>query len=388
MGAVRARWMVSRVAGVLLLVLAAGCGGASAKAGPGAPAGWRTWAVRATGPEPAGRCLPTERLLVCPAAPAGVVARSASTGEVVWSVGAGKGRGRNTGAAVDGDRAVSAGGRTLRAADLADGRAAWTRTLPAGRAFGPPAVSDGRVYAVAHGPAYTDPQTLLAYRASDGKLLWQRDTTTITPFARGGRVITFEVGGRAVARDGRTGEVVAASDPAHPCPSLISAPGRLVCTEERTAAGDTFPPLVRVDPATLRFTRTLWRPDDKPSGGVISPDGVLVLRTVNAEDPSTGRWIALDLTTGKTLWRTEGPEDGDGNDTVVLAGTRAVWIAGGRLVSVDPRKGPYATGADAPRRSPAYPEAAGRRSPLLVAYGTHLVVQARTGPGLRSVTAP
>ncbi|MFJ2647445.1 PQQ-binding-like beta-propeller repeat protein [Streptomyces sp. NPDC087420] len=377
-----------RVAGVVLLVLAAGCGGASGGPGPGAQAGWRTWAVGSTGPAPSGRCLPTGRLLVCPVAPAGFVAHSASTGKVVWSVGADGAKGGNAGAAVGGDRAVSAGGRTLRAVDLTAGRVAWTKTLPAGRTFGPPAAADGVVYAATYGATAAEPQTLFAYRASDGVPLWQRDTTETAPFALGGRVLTVESGARAVARDGRTGEVVATSDPSHPCPSLIGGPGYLVCTESGSAAGDTFPPVVRVDPATLRFVSTLWRPGDKPYGGVISRDGVLVLRTVNAEDSSSGGWMAVDVRTGKTLWKTTGPEDGGTNDDVVLAGSRAVWISGGRLVSVDPRKGPYATGADAPRRSRAYAEASDNRSPHLTAYGTHLVLQPATRPALRSVTAP
>ncbi|WP_446038959.1 outer membrane protein assembly factor BamB family protein [Streptomyces sp. SID1121] len=321
-------------------------------------------------------------------APAGFVARSASTGEVVWSVGADAAKGRNAGAAVDGNRAVAAGGRTLRAVDPVAGRVAWTKALPAGRTFGPPATAAGVVYAATYGAIAAEPQTLFAYRASDGTPLWHRDTTGIAPFALGGRILTVESGARAVARDGRTGEVVATSDPSHPCPSLIGAPGRLVCTESGSAAGDIFPPVVRVDPATLRFVRTLWQPGDKPHGGVISPDGVLVLRTVNAEDPSSGGWTGLDLTTGRTLWRTTGPEDGGTNDDVVLAGSRAVWISGGRLVSVDPRKGPYATGADAPRRSRVYTEASDRGSPRLTAYGTHLVLQPATRPALRSVTAP
>ncbi|WP_327238138.1 PQQ-like beta-propeller repeat protein [Streptomyces sp. NBC_01317] len=388
MGGTRVRQVACRLAGVVLLVFAAGCGGASGAPEPGARAGWRTWAAGFTGPAPSGTCLPTERLLLCPVAPAGFVAHSASTGEAVWSVGADRAKGRNAGAAADGDRAVSAGGRTLRAVDLTAGRVAWTKVLPAGRTFGPPATADGVVYAATYGATAAEPQTLFAYRASDGTPLWQRDTTETAPFARGGRVLTVESGARAVARDGRTGEVVATSDPAHPCPSLIAAPGYLVCTESGSAAGDTFPPVVRVDPATLRFVRTLWRPGDKPYGGVISPDGVLVLRTVNAEDASSGGWTALDLRTGKTLWTTTGPEDGGTNDDVVLAGSRAVWISGGRLVSVDPRTGPYATGVGAPRRSRVYAEASDGRSPRLTAYGTHLVLQPGTRPALRSVTAP
>ncbi|MFJ1598732.1 PQQ-binding-like beta-propeller repeat protein [Streptomyces sp. NPDC088261] len=377
-----------RVAGVALLLLTVGCGGASGAPGAGAGAGWRDWVVGAGGAGPSGRCLASERLLVCPVAAAGFVGRSVSTGEVVWSVGADGAEGRSAGAVVDGERAVAAGGRTLRAVDPADGRVAWTKALPAGRTFGPPAAAGGVVYAAAYGATAAEPHTLFAYRASDGAPLWQRDTTGTTPFARGGRVLTVESGARAVARDGRTGEVVATSDPAHPCPSLIGAPGYLICAESGSAAGDTFPPVVRVDPATLGFAGTLWRPGDKPYGGVITPDGVLVLRTVNAEDSSSGGWIALDLRTGGTLWRTSGPEDGGTNDDVVLAGSRAVWIAGGRLVSVDPRKGPYATGAGAPRRSRVYAEAADGRSPRLTAYGTHLVLQTGTRPALRSVTAP
>ncbi|WP_328580925.1 outer membrane protein assembly factor BamB family protein [Streptomyces sp. NBC_00370] len=381
-----------RLATAALLACVVGCAGTSGDPGqgdrshgPGSRA--RGWVVGIGAAEASGDCRTTDRLIVCPVAPAGAVAHSASTGAVAWRAGTDRPAGRNSGLAVDGDRAVSAGGRTLRAVDLATGRAAWTKTYPAGRTVGPPAAAGGVVYAATYGATVAEPQTLFAYRASDGTPLWHRASTETSPVALGSRVYAVEPVGRTVsrvvARDGQTGKVVATSDVSHPCPDLISAPGYLVCASSGDAAGDTFPPVVRIDPATLAFRRTLLRPVDKPSGGVISPDGVLVLRTVNAEDPVGGDWTAVDIRTGRTLWRTTGT-----SDDVVLAGSRAVWISGGRLVSVDPRGGPRATGTAAPRRSPAYREAADGRSPHLTGYGTHLVVQAKVKPALRSVPAP
>lgn len=377
-----------------LLVCVVGCAGATGEPGrgdeshgSGAGGGARAWSVGIGAAESSGDCLATDRLVVCPVAPAGVVAHSASTGAVAWRAGADQPAGDNSGLAVDGDRAVSAGGRTLRAVDLTTGRAAWTKTYPAGRTVGPPAAADGVVYAATYGASAAEPQTLFAYRASDGSLLWQRAGTETSPVALGSRVYTVAPDARdvtrVVARDGRTAEVVARSDSSHPCPELISAPGYLVCAAGGNAAGDTFPPVVRVDPDTLAFRGTLLRPTDKPSGGVISPDGVLVLRTVNAEDPAGGDWTAVDIRTGRTLWQTTGS-----GDDVVLAGSRVVWISGGRLVSVDPRGGPRATGTAAPRRSPGYREAADGRSPHLTGHGTHLVVQSKVKPALRSVPAP
>ena len=410
----RVRQIAFRVAGAVLLMLAAGCAGTSASpgtdagaagastagasttgtaptaagtTGPGSAAiGWRSWIIGIDKSEASGVCLPTDHLLVCSVGPTGLVARSASTGAVVWSVAADSKNGATSGAAVDANRALTAGGRTLRAVDLATGRTAWTKTLPAGRTFGRPAVADGVVYAATYGATVAEPQTLFAYRAADGAQLWQRATTETAPVALGSRVVTVESGDRAVARDGRTGEVIARSDPSHPCPSLISAPGYLVCVSSPNSAGDTFPPVTLVDPDTLAFVRTLLHPGDKPDGGVIAPDGVLVLRTVNAEDSSGGGvWTAVDVRTGRTLWKSA---DGETSDDVVLVGTRVVWISAGRLVSVDPRKGPHATGADAPRRSPLYPEAADGRYPDLLSHGTHVVLRTASKPTLRSVTAP
>lgn len=381
---------------IAALLVCAGCAGASgspdADAAPstdtgsrsGAVAGWQPWTVALSTAEASRTCLPTDRLVVCPVAPAGLVARSASTGAVAWSVGADRPTGRNAGVAADGNRALSAGGRTLRAFDLTTGRPAWTKEFPAGRTVGRPAAADGVVYVAAYGATAAEPQTLFAYRASDGAPLWQRDSTGIVPVAVGSRVYTVESGARAVARDGRTGEVVATSDGSHPCPSLISAPGYLVCASSPAAAGDIFPPVVRIDPDTLAFDRTLLQPVDKPYGGVITPDGVLVLRTVNAEDPAGGDWTAIDMESGSTLWETTGM-----GDDIVLAGSRVVWVSEGRLVSVDPRGGPEAAGADAPRYSPAYPEAADDRYPNLSAHDdTHLVLQTDARPTLRSVPAP
>ena len=330
--------------------------------------------------------------MVCSVAPAGLVARSAGTGEVVWRLAASARAGRNAGLAVDGSRAVSAGDRTLRAADLDTGTTAWTTTLRRGSRFGAPAVADGVVYAASYGtnPTTAPSPELLAYRASDGAALWRESSTDLHPVAAGGRVYSVESGGRVLARDGRTGRIVATSDPSSACEALISGAGRLVCTGSPLSASDTFPPVTLVDPATLAVVRTLPQPGDKPYGGVISDDGVLVLREVNAEDPSVGRWIGVDLRTGSALWTSDGTTDND----VALVGGRAVWLTAangstpGRLVSVDLRKGPNGTGADAPRLSPVYPEAAGGRSARLTAQGRHVVMAPRIRPALRSVVAP
>jgi outer membrane protein assembly factor BamB len=334
-----------------------------------------------------GTCLPTARLLACSVAPAGVVARSAATGKVAWSVAAGAATGHDPGLAIDGNRAVTAGGRTIRAADLTRGSAAWTRTLPAGRLFGRPAAADGIVYAATYGATYTDPQILYAYRASNGAKLWQKESTDLHPLAMGSRVYTAESGGQVVSRDGKTGAVLATSEESHPCPGLMSGAGYLVCASNRSAAGDTFPPVTLIDPKTLKVVRTLWQPGDKPAGGVITSGGILVLRADNAEDPSTGEWLAFDLRTGDKLWESDGTSSGTG-DSAVLVGTRVVWMSQGRLISVDPRKGPQATGADKPRYSPQYPEADAGRSGSLTAYGTHIILKTQVKPALRSVTAP
>jgi outer membrane protein assembly factor BamB len=407
MGGKGTRRTVCRTAAAALLALAVGCAGAPAGPGaasrspsaasrspgadgrgPSAHAGRQIWSVGLTKHEASGTCLATARLMVCSVAPAGVVARSAVTGEQLWSVAADQSTGRNAGLAVDGNRAVSAGGRTIRAADLTTGKSAWTRTLPAGRTFGAPAATDGVVYAATYGATAAEAQTLFAYRASDGAQLWQRTSTDIGPVAVGGRVYTVEPGNRAVARDARTGTVVATSDPAHPCPSLIIGPHDLVCAESPAAAGDTAPPVTLVDPVTLKVVRTLWRPvpGTMPHGGMISRTGVLVLRAVNAEDQFEGEWIAIDIRTSRMLWGTDNTDDI--GDEAVVVGSRVVWVSGGRLVSVDLRRGPDATGAEAPRRSPDYSEAHQGRYPRLTAHGTHIILQPIVRPTLRSVAAP
>jgi outer membrane protein assembly factor BamB len=283
--------------------------------------------------------------------------------------------------AVDGSRVVVAGGGKLRALGLDDGRTRWTATLPA-EPSAPLALANGVVHAATQ-EASSANGTLTAYRALDGTRLWQRRTDEVLRevVALENRVYAVESGDTLVARDTRTGEVVARS--AHPCPHLIGGDGRLVCTETAAKAGDIFEPVTLVDPVTLQVVRTLLQPLDKPTGGMISHDRLL-LHTTHPEDGSLTASLVVDLDTGATVWQENTVWQQVAADRAVLAGDRVLWVAHGRLNSTDLAGGPGAR----PRTSPKYPEAAGDRHPVLTPHGQHVIVASRGPRTLRSVPLP
>lgn len=403
---------IRRLAAAVLLVLVAGCAAhEGAVSGTGrlpkesrhaaTTAEWASWSVRLTAHEANGRCVPTAHLLVCSVASTGVVARSAATGRPVWRVATEAAKGGNVGLAVTGNIAVTAGGRSVRAVDVHTGQQVWSSRVSAGQRFVTVTAQDGLVYAITADAA--GPVDLSARRASDGRVAWRHHTTGFQALAIGRRVYTNEwpeplgedpgSGSQAVARDARTGNVVAKSDLSHPCPSLVGVTGYLVCTGSRSSASDTFPPVTQLDPATLHVIRTLPQPGYKPWDSAISPAGVFLLCETSAEDPGgCGPLIAFDLRTGRTLWTTE--SEARSANQVLLVGNRTVLLASndgstrGRLLSIDVRTGPKATGDDRPRLSARYPEAMNARVPQLLAYGTHVIVRSNVRSAMRSVLAP
>jgi outer membrane protein assembly factor BamB len=193
--------------------------------------------------------------VVCSTAPDGLVGRSNSTGTVTWRVpssGSGKKNGGLALATVD-HRAVTSGGRVLRAANLVTGKDAWSHRLPSGHAYSGVGQANRIVFALeaTTGLLAQDGRTsivLAAYRTSDGAPLWHRSVNADPaepPYSFGGRVYTTTEGGRVTARDARTGNVVGASPSRTQCPHLVSGHGYLVCTGSPRSASDTFPPVKR-----------------------------------------------------------------------------------------------------------------------------------------------
>lgn len=249
--------------------------------------------------------------------------------------------------------------------------------------------------AAAGSPGGNSTVELTAYRAADGTVLWHRGGVTADPAepprASGGRVYTTD-GSVVTARDARTGDVVATSRAGTECPQLVAGGGYLVCTGDGLSASDTFPPVVRLDPVTLRPLRTLRDSGMKPVRALFSDDGVLVLYEENAEDGSTGDWTAFDLDSGAALWSYPAT-----SEQGALDGGRFVTFTPGndshqgRLISMGLRAGPAGKGTAAPRLSPAYPETSGSRYPAVIVPGGgggHLVVRTTVRGALRSVPAP
>ena len=406
----RIRWVGAALLGLVLV----GCGGSggtpsgeSSRTTVSAPAGssasrasadvsdWRAWT--ASYPAAEGRCEATAHQVVCRTGSGGFVGRSRSTGKVTWSVPP-VGRGKDAELVVDSatERAVTTSGETLSAANLRTGKAAWTRRLTDGSTF--PVVikvADGTVYVLETPAEGAKIITLAAFRMTDGKTLWHRGVAA-DPYggiaAFGGRVYTTD-GKKVTARGARTGNAVATSPTGVECPNLISGSHYLVCSGSPISAGDTFPPLQRIDPDTLGPLRTAEDTGQKPERGVISSDGVLVLYEDSAEDPGGGSWNAYDLVHPKRLWSYDNT-----TEEAELAGDRFVTFTPrndaavrDRVITIDLHAGPKGTGDTAPHLSARYSQARGGEYPRLVVPGgdpDHVVVQAATHRGLRSIPLP
>lgn len=385
--------MVSVAGAALIGSVLAGCSGAGTTS-PGAEADalttsvtvqgpWRSWSRTLSAREVSGACGATTHQVVCSIAPDGLIGRSRVDGTVTWTVPATGSNGKNAGLVVDAadERAVTGAGRTLRVANLRTGRAAWSHRAPAGRTYVGFAAADGVVYAL-DAPSGSENGTLRAFRASDGTSVWQTSVEAesgegLTAF--GGRIYTTD-GTKVTAHDARTGKTLAAGPAGTKCPHLIAGGGYLVCTGSPLSAEDSFPPLRRLDPATLKPLATAEDTGMKPERGLISSDGVLMLFEDSAEDPGAGTWSAYDLNHPRRLWSyaTTTKEAG-------LTGGRFVTFTPsndttkGRVITIDLHAGPDGTGTAAPRLSPAYPEARESVYPALIVPGAdsgHVVVEA------------
>ncbi|WP_307781895.1 PQQ-binding-like beta-propeller repeat protein [Streptomyces sp. MBT65] len=367
----------------------------SASPTPVADSGWQAWT--ASYPAEDGRCEATAHQVVCRTGSGGFVGRSRSTGRVTWSVPP-AGRGKDADLVVDSasERAVTSSGATLSAADLRTGKTAWTRRLTGGSTY--PVVlrvAEGTVYVLETPAEGMKIIPLAAFRMSDGRTLWHRGVAADSygdMAVFGGRVYTTD-GTEVTARDARTGDTVATSAEGVECPHLVSGGHYLVCTGSPISAEDTFPPLRRLDPDTLRPLRTAEDTGQKPERGVISSDGVLVLYEDSAEDPGGGSWNAYDLVHPKRLW-----SYATTTEEAELAGDRFVTFTPvndapvrGRVITIDLHAGPKAKGAAAARMSAPYAQARYGEYPRLVLPGgdpDHVVVQAATHRGLRSMPLP
>ncbi len=295
---------------------------ASASDATAAQSEWRGWTKDLSGSEGVQVCGATAHQVVCATGADGVVGRSRADGAVTWSVPA-TGAGKNLGLVVDkaDERAVTSGGRTLRAANLRTGRAALDP--PAARRPGVRRVRrlGGVVYALDTWSSFTREAdvALGAYRASDGKTLWHRTVDSDrdeSPVAFGGRVYTTG-SSKVTARDARTGGTLATTPSGIKCPHLIAGGAYLVCSGSPNTAEDTFPALRRLDPGNLRPLPTAKDSGQKPERGLISADGVLMLFEVSPRTPSAGTGTPTTSTTRRNCGVTPRPR------------SRPAWSAGG-----------------------------------------------------------
>ncbi|MFJ4980261.1 PQQ-binding-like beta-propeller repeat protein [Streptomyces coeruleorubidus] len=347
-----------------------------------------------------GRCGAIPHQVVCRTASGSLVGRSRADGTVNWAVpgnSSSSGGGKSGPLVLDSadERAFTSAERVLRAANLRTGVQVWSRQLPAGREAVGLMAAAGTVYALdapSDGGDDTD-LALGAYRASDGSPVW-REQLHADPgggfAAFGGRIYTTD-GTKVTARDARTGTPTATTPPGTECPRLLSGGGYLVCTGSPVSASDTFPPLQRLAPATLRPLPTAEDSGLKPGSGLVSSKGVLILYEDSADDPGAGAWNAYDLERPRRLWSypSSSQEAGLVHGRFVTL-TDAYGPPKSRLISMDLRAGPEGTGAAAPRMSPPPQQAwDGERPALIVPGGDagHVVV-ARIHPALRSVPLP
>ncbi|MFF0014311.1 PQQ-binding-like beta-propeller repeat protein [Streptomyces sp. NPDC005374] len=400
--------------GAALMALA-GCAGSAASDGSGGPTAsggsrssmattsmsvsgpWRAWTATLTRQEAHGGCGATAHQVVCATDSGGFVGRSRADGRITWTVPS-DGHGKSAGLVVDAaaERAVTGVAGVLRAANLRTGAQAWTHRSATGSIYAALGAADGVVYAVGATDPTSSTAVLDAVRASDGAPLWHRTVAWSTgePLAAfGGRVYTGDGTRRVTARDARTGATVATSPASVECQHLVTGGHYLVCTGSPFSAGDIFPPMRRLDPATLRPLPTPRNTIDKPVRGVISEDGVLVLYEAGAEDTSAGNWFAYDLKNDRKLWSTYATEA----DAAVADGRFVTFTPvndqtnRGRVLTIDLHAGPQGTGTAAPRMAPPYAQTRDGEHPTLIAPGGdagHVVVMARTHGSLRSLPLP
>ncbi|WP_033280538.1 PQQ-binding-like beta-propeller repeat protein [Streptomyces sp. NRRL F-525] len=371
---------------------------AATQSSGGAQGPWRAWTKDLSGSEGVQVCGATAHQVVCATGADGFVGRSRTDGGVTWTVPTTT-SGKNLGLVVDkaAERAVTNGGRTLRAANLRTGKAAWSRPLPADRVYTQFVTAEGIVYALDAWTSFDrEPSVALgAYRESDGTTLWHRTVDakrSESPAAFGGRVYTTD-SSKVTARDARSGDALATTTPGTKCPHLIAGGGYLVCSGSAYTTEDSFPPLQRLDPGDLRPLATAKATDDKPERALISADGVLMLFEVSPEDSSAGDWNAYDLNHPKRLWSYY-----TSTDQVRLVGGRLLTFTPrndratqGHMISIDLHAGPHAKGAAAPRMSPAYPETVGSAYPAFVLPGgdpDYVVIETMVHHILRSLPLP
>ncbi|WP_405975974.1 PQQ-like beta-propeller repeat protein [Streptomyces sp. NBC_00988] len=359
---------------------------------------WRAWTRDLSGSEGVKVCGATAHQVVCATGADGFVGRSRTDGAVSWTVPTIT-SGKNLGLVVDkaDERAVTSGGRTLRAANLRTGKAAWSLRLPADRAYTGFVAADGIVYALDAWSSFDREANveLGAYRASDGTTLWHRTVHADryeSPAAFGGRVYTTD-SSKVTARDARTGDALATTTSGTKCPHLISGADYLVCSGSAYTTEDTFPPLRRLDPGDLRPLATAKASDQKPERALISADGVLMLFEVSPEDSSVGDWNAYDLNHPKKLWsyHTTSDEAGLVGGRFLTFTPRNDRATRGHMISIDLHAGPHAKGDAAPRMSPAYPETVGSAYPAFVLPGgdpDHVVIETMVHHILRSLPLP
>lgn len=359
---------------------------------------WRAWTKDLSGSEGVQVCGATAHQVVCSTGADGFVGRSRTDGAVSWTVPTTT-SGKNLGLVVDkaDERAVTSGGRTLRAANLRTGKAAWSHGLPVDRVYTQFVAADGVVYALDAWSSFDrEPRVALgAYRESDGTTLWHRTVDAYrseSPAAFGGRVYTTD-SSKVTARDGRTGDALATTTSGTKCPHLIAGGDYLVCSGSAYTTEDAFPPLQRLDPGDLRPLATAEDSGQKPERALISADGVLMLFEVSPEDSGVGDWNAYDLNHPRKLWSYHTTT----KEADLVGGRFLTFTPGndptarGHMISIDLHAGPHAKGSAAPRVSPAYPETVDSAYPALLKPGgdpDYVVIETMVHHILRSVPLP
>lgn len=240
----------------------------------------------------------------------------------------------------------------LAAIDAGSGRALWnSRDNPEWNDLSPmntPTASDGRVYAVALGPAVRlhRPMYLICMSMEDGAIVWKRRMGAVNPaehnsyeLALAGSPVTIHQGsiyvatdlgiaGRFDVRDGMTEWVQAYPE------SAGNAMLSLKFKREGSSpliAGDKVIAIPRGHSGALAFQRdtgrVLWEAPLVPSDQISGVSGDAVILTAGREIS------ALDLNSGRELWHVTPDQSADVQ--AIVAGQDLLALAGGRLLRVN-----------------------------------------------------
>jgi outer membrane protein assembly factor BamB len=226
---------------------------------------------------------------------------------------------------------------TLHAVDLETGTQRWSVSIGA-ESHGSVSVVDNLVIAVADDGVH-------AFATADGRAAW---VSTKTGEVRGAPAVVGHVAvfasddGRATALDTRTGSLLWQKPLGAPDNSSVAAADGLVALGLQNGVMVVL---------ALADGSGRWRTDTGDGARIGTPTiagGRVYVATLDGGGPGSRHITALDLATGKVLWRFASPGDEPAYAPAIADGRAIVEGEDGRITALDPATGSVLWQAKAP----------------------------------------